>query len=67
VRSLLIVSEHSGYRVTPLARPAGAAVRLIPTRPQPSAPNPGPTLEVTLPRARHARFAARIAVTPVAG
>ena len=36
-------SARGGYRVTPLERPAGSAVRLVATRPQPSAPTPGPT------------------------
>jgi hypothetical protein len=36
----------AGYRITPLARPASAAVTLAPTRPQPAAPTPGPTVVV---------------------
>ena len=40
---LRIESEHSGYRVR-LAHPA--PVRLIAVRPQPSQPNPGPTVAV---------------------
>jgi hypothetical protein len=46
VRALRIRSERSGYRVT-LA--AGARARLIDVRPQSSAPDPGPTVEVALP------------------
>jgi hypothetical protein len=36
----------SGYSVTLRHVPAGATVRAVPTRPQPSAPSPGPSLEV---------------------
>ena len=59
-------SARGGYRVTPLERPAGSAVRLVATRPQPSAPTPGPTAAVSLPTATggHIGFAARI--TPFA-
>jgi hypothetical protein len=39
---------RGGYRVTPLSRPAGSVVGLVPTRPQSSAPTPGPTVAVTL-------------------
>jgi len=47
--------------VTPLARPAGARVRLVRTAPQSSAPNPGPTLEVVL-GPPPATFSARLTV-----
>jgi hypothetical protein len=59
VRSLHVLSERSGYRVLPRG---GASVRLVATRPQPSDPNPGPTLEVALGHARRSTFAARITV-----
>ena len=65
VAHLDVHSERGGYRVTPLERPAGSAVRLEPTEPQSSAPNPGPTTAVTLPDgAARPAFAAR--VTPFA-
>jgi hypothetical protein len=57
-------SARGGYRVTPLERPAGSAVRLEPTRPQPSAPTPGPTTAVALPYDGGATFAARITPFP---
>jgi hypothetical protein len=60
VASLHVVSERSGYRVLPLSRPEGAAVRLVTVRPQAADPNPGPAVEVELQRGRHASFAARI-------
>jgi hypothetical protein len=52
VRSLHVTSERSGYHVRPLAGSAGAVARLVGTRPQPAAPNPGPSVEITLPRGR---------------
>ena len=60
VRSLHIVSEHSGYHVLPLTRPAGAFIRLVTPAPQPSDPHPGPTVEIVLATGRTASFAARI-------
>ena len=60
IRSLHIVSEHSGYQVLPLARPAGALIRLVRPAPQPSDPHPGPTVEIVLATGRTASFAARI-------
>jgi hypothetical protein len=62
IRSLHVVSEHSGYRVLPLANPAGASLRLITPAPQPADPHPGPTLEIALATGRTASFAARIIV-----
>jgi hypothetical protein len=47
VARLHIVSERSGYVVTPRTRPRGALVRRLRTARQDSAPNPGPTLEVS--------------------
>ena len=62
-----VASAAAGYRVTPLNRPAGASVRLVRTRAQSSAPDPGPSLEVVLPRGRRS-FSARLVVDPaVAG
>jgi hypothetical protein len=65
IARLRIVSERSGYTVTPLARPHGARVRRLPTTAQDSAPDPGPTLEVTFPG--RTSFAARLVVTPGQG
>jgi hypothetical protein len=56
-------SERSGYVVVPVGRPAAFA-HLLTVRPQPSAPNPGPTLAVQLQhrsRAGRAAFTARLA------
>ena len=61
VTSLRIVSAHSAYRVLPRSRPPGAAIRTVATVPQPSAPTPGPSLEVVL-RGRRATFSARLLV-----
>ena len=55
-----VASAGSGYRITPLRRPAWATVRTIATSPQPSAPDPGPTVEVGLGRGQ--AFAARLTV-----
>jgi hypothetical protein len=63
IRSLHVHSARSGYRIVPLAASRPGSVRLIPTRAQSSAPDPGPTLEVQL-GAAPARFAARIVVDP---
>ena len=64
-RSLDVHSARGGYRVTPLERPAGGAVRLMPTRPQPSAPTPGPTVAVALAHGvGGVAFAARITPFP---
>jgi hypothetical protein len=52
VRALQVTSERSGYQVRPLAGSAGAVARLVATRPQPADPNPGPSVEITLPRGR---------------
>lgn len=58
VRSLHVVSARSGYRITPLVH--AGTIRLLATAPQPSNPDPGPTLAVELGRA--AVFAARMTV-----
>jgi hypothetical protein len=50
----------SGYSVTLRHVPAGATVRAVPTRPQPSAPSPGPSLEVRFKGA----LAVRVVVEP---
>jgi hypothetical protein len=61
VAHLDVHSNRGGYRVTPLERPAGSAVRLESTQPQSSAPDPGPTTVVALPDGTAGRtFAARI-------
>jgi hypothetical protein len=41
-------SGGSGYRVEILDHPPGATARLVRTRPQSSAPRPGPTLAIEL-------------------
>jgi hypothetical protein len=63
IRSLHVHSARSGYRIVPLTASARGSARLIKTRAQSSAPDPGPTLEVQL-GAAPARFAARIVVDP---
>jgi hypothetical protein len=58
-------SRHAAYVVRPLRHPAGATVHLLQTRPQSSAPLPGPSLGVQLvrgARSRRAAFAARVTV-----
>lgn len=40
-----------GYRMEPRSRPRGASVHLLMSRPQSSAPDPGPTLAIQLVRA----------------
>jgi hypothetical protein len=51
--------------VTPLSRPAGAAVHVMRPAPQASAPDPGPTLAVQLERnARFDRTAFTARLTP---
>ena len=53
----------AGYRIAPLARPAAATVALAPTRPQPAAPTPGPTVAVRFGgRTPNPAFEARITV-----
>jgi hypothetical protein len=52
-----VMSEHSGYVVKPLGRPAGATAHAIRTRPQSSAPRPGPTMAIQLARASRFRTA----------
>ena len=47
IARLHVISERSGYVVTPRTRPRGAIVRRLRTRRQGSAPDPGPTLEVS--------------------
>jgi hypothetical protein len=46
VARIEIASVRGGYRVMALSAPAGARVWLAPTRPQSSAPTPGPTVVV---------------------
>jgi hypothetical protein len=61
---LHVRSAGAGYVVVPRSRPSGATVHLLRTRPQSSAPDPGPTLAVQLAResrARRASFSARVA------
>ena len=60
IARLHIISERSGYVVTPRTRPRGAIVRRLRTRRQGSAPDPGPTLEVSFKG--RASFAVTIAV-----
>ncbi len=60
ISRLEVTSRHSGYTVTPLSRPAGAAVHLLRPAAQSSAPDAGPTLAVQV--ARNARFS-RVAFT----
>ena len=59
IASLRVDSDDTGYRVLPLRRPSGATVRIVRSGPQPSAPHPGPTLEIALPRGERG-FAARL-------
>jgi hypothetical protein len=59
IASLRVDSVDTGYRVLPLRRPSGATVRIVRSGPQPSAPHPGPTLEIALPRGARG-FAARL-------
>lgn len=54
IRYFHVMSDDGGYIVKPRTRPAGAAAHLMSTRPQASAPRPGPTLAIQLARA--ARF-----------
>ena len=60
VARLRVMSERSGYVLTPRTRPRGALVRRLPTTRQDSAPDPGPTLEVSFNGP--ASFAATIVV-----
>ncbi len=55
-----VTSDRSGYTVTPLTRPAGAAAHLMRPAHQSSAPDAGPTLAVQI--ARNQRFS-RVAFT----
>jgi hypothetical protein len=45
---LQVISEHSGYVVVPLRRPAGAVARAIMPARQSSAPDPGPTATIEI-------------------
>ncbi|MDA0172730.1 hypothetical protein OJ998_26745 [Solirubrobacter taibaiensis] len=54
VSRLEVKSQHSGYTVTPLSRPAGAGVHILRPAAQSSAPDAGPTLAVQI--ARNERF-----------
>ena len=65
VARLEVASRYGGYTVTPLTRPAGAAVHVMRPAPQSSAPDPGPTLAVQLERsARFSRTAFTARITP---
>jgi hypothetical protein len=67
VRRLRLRGQDGGYTVTPVGAATGRA-RAISVLPQPSAPAPGPTVEITLRRDsefRRARLQARI--TPATG
>ena len=65
VRRLDVRSRYSGYTVTPLSRPAGAAVHVMHPHPQASAPDAGPTLAVQLERSsRFPRTAFTARLTP---
>jgi hypothetical protein len=44
----LELGSGAGYTVTPLTRPAGAVLFPVATRPQPTDPDPGPTLAIRL-------------------
>jgi hypothetical protein len=58
VRSLRVVSERSGYTITPHG---GLRVRLVHPAPQTANPDPGPSVEIAL-GAAPATFAARLTV-----
>jgi hypothetical protein len=60
VAYLHVQSERSGYVAVPLRR-AGVVARALLTRPQSSAPRPGPTLAL---RVRGSRFAVRLSPAP---
>ena len=63
VAAFWVQSEHSGYVVAPVDRVKGAVATIIKPKPQPSAPNPGPTLSIRLTnrlRKRTVHFSARI-------
>jgi hypothetical protein len=66
IRGFWVESEHSGYAVVPTDRVKGATAAIIQPTPQPSAPNPGPTLSVRLTdnlRKKHpVVFAAKIVI-----
>jgi hypothetical protein len=55
VRWLYVQSDRSGYVVVPRGMPAGMHARSLATRPQSSAPKPGPTLVLELAHASLAR------------
>jgi hypothetical protein len=55
VRWLYVESDRSGYAIVPRQMPPSARVRVLATRPQPSAPKPGPTLVIELGRDTHAK------------
>jgi hypothetical protein len=57
-----IKSQRSGYTVTPLTRPQGAAAHLMRPAAQSSAPDAGPTLAVQVARFSKVAFTARIRV-----
>ena len=58
--------ERSGYVVVPATRPRGATIHALRTRPQSSAPRPGPTAAIQLARkSRFSRAALTVRLTPV--
>ncbi len=68
VRELEVSSRYSAYTVVPLTKPAGAAVHVMRTAPQSSAPDPGPTLAIQLERgARFTHTALTVRITPKNG
>jgi hypothetical protein len=57
------LGADAGYALTPLTRPSGAVLIPVATAPQPTDPNPGPTLAIRLaagPGVRATRLAVRI-------
>ncbi|HTE62616.1 MAG TPA: hypothetical protein VK631_19825 [Solirubrobacteraceae bacterium] len=49
------LGAEAGYAVTPLVRPPGAVLFPVATAPQPTDPNPGPTLAIRLVAGPHVR------------
>jgi hypothetical protein len=63
VAAFWVQSQHAGYVVVPRDRVKGAVATIIQPKPQPSAPDPGPTLSIRLTsrlRKRTVHFSARI-------
>ena len=70
VADFSVRSAQSGYVIVPSERPAGATAQTVPVGAQWSAPQPGPSLVVTLARARRFKslsLAARLVPVPDAG